>query len=81
VRCSVPPAIDGGPVGITLGPDGNLYVALWISQQLGRLDQSGRLVQTWNVPGALLVASSHGDLWLTDPFNDSVARVHVTCDR
>lgn len=70
--------IDGGPVGITVGPDGNLYVALWTSRQLGRLDLSGHLTQTWAVPGALLVASSHGELWLTD-FSNSVASVHVTC--
>jgi virginiamycin B lyase len=71
--------IDGGPVGITLGPDGNLYVALWTSQQLGRLDPSGHLTNTWNVPGALTVGSSRGDLWVADPFHDSVASVHVTC--
>ena len=71
--------IDGGPVGITVGPDGNLYVALSTSHQLGRLDLSGHLTRTWTVPGALQVAGSHGDLWLTDPFQDSVTRVHVTC--
>jgi virginiamycin B lyase len=71
--------IDGGPVGITVGPDGDLYVALSASQQLGRLDQSGHLRQTWDVPGALLVAGSRGHLWVTDPFHHSVASVHVTC--
>jgi virginiamycin B lyase len=71
--------IDGGPVGITMGPDGNVYVALWNSHQLGRLDSAGHLVRTWTVPGALQVASSRGELWLTDPFADSVASVHINC--
>lgn len=71
--------IDGGPVGITLGPDGGLYVALWNSQQLGRLDQSGHLTQTWDAPGALQVAPSHGDLWLTDSLRNKVVSIHTTC--
>ena len=70
--------IDGGPVGITAGPDGHLYVALWVSRQLGRLDLSGHLTGTWRVPGALQVASSRGELWLTDPYETSVASVHVS---
>jgi virginiamycin B lyase len=73
--------IAGGPVGITVGPGGKLYVALWNSRQLGRLDGSGRLTRTWAVPGALQVAGSRGDLWLTDPFAPSVASVHPTCGR
>jgi streptogramin lyase len=60
--------IDGGPVGITVGPDGNLHVALWSSHQLGRLDLTGHLTRTWAVPGALQVAGSRGDLWLTDTY-------------
>jgi virginiamycin B lyase len=71
--------IAGGPVGITVGPDNNLYVALWFSHQLGRIDSTAHLVRTWTVPGALQVAGSHGDLWLTDAFSNTVARVHVTC--
>jgi virginiamycin B lyase len=71
--------IAGGPVGITLGPDDTIYVALWTSQQLGRIDLSGHLTRTWAVPGALQVASSRGELWLTDPLADTVASVHVTC--
>jgi virginiamycin B lyase len=71
--------IDGGPVGISLGPDGSLYVALWNSRQLGRLDLLGRLSQTWSVPGALVVASSRGELWLADPLRNTVASVRTTC--
>jgi virginiamycin B lyase len=75
-------AVDGGPVGITVGPDGDLYVALWLSSQLGRLDSAGHLARTWDVPGALIVGSSQGALWLTDPFTDaggSVTRVRPNC--
>jgi len=72
-------SIDGGPVGITVGPDGNLYVALWFSHQLGRVDATGHLTRTWDVPGALQVAASHGDFWLTDAFANSVSSVHITC--
>jgi virginiamycin B lyase len=71
--------VPGGPVGITNAPDGHLYVALYTSAQLGRLDRTGHLTRTWDVPGALQVAASHGNLWLTDPFGDTVTSVHVTC--
>jgi virginiamycin B lyase len=71
--------IAGGPVGLTVGPDGNMYVALWLSKQLGRLDLNGQLTRTWSVPGSLLVGSSRGELWLTDPFRNAVASVHVNC--
>jgi hypothetical protein len=57
-----------------------VYTALWTSKQLGRLDSSGHVVQTWDVPGALQIAASQGALWVTDPFSGSpgtVARVRL----
>ena len=71
--------IDGGPVGITVGPDHHLYTALWNTHQLARLDPTGHIVRTWEVPGALLVAADQHALWLTDPFADTVAQVRPHC--
>ncbi len=71
--------IAGGPVGITVGPDQHVYAALWNSRQLARLSGSGHIQRTWQVPGALQVASSDGRLWLTDPFQNSVASVRIGC--
>lgn len=71
--------IAGGPVGITVGPDQHVYAALWNSRQLARLNGSGHIQRTWQVPGALQVSSSDGKLWLTDPFRISVASVRVDC--
>ena len=71
--------VVGGPVGITVGPDHHVYAAMWNAHQLARLDSRGHVTTTWTVPGALIVASSRGALWLTDPFAKTVARVRIDC--
>jgi len=71
--------LAGGPVGITLAPDGHLYVALFLAAQLAQLDSAGHVAHAWDVPGALQVAASHGRVWVTDPFGDTVSRVAVAC--
>lgn len=74
--------IVGGPVGITLAPDGHLYTVLYTSGQLARLDHSGHVQRTWTLPGAVgalqVVFSDHA-LWVTDPFGDLVFRVQIPC--
>ncbi len=72
--------VAGGPVGITLAPDGHLYAAMFLSAQLAQLDDHGQVARTWDVPGALQVAASQGALWVTDPFTDTVSEVRTHCD-
>lgn len=71
--------IAGGPVGITLAPDGHLYTALWFSSQVAQLDAQGHIARTWDVGGALQVAASQGRIWAADPFNNSLSRVQTQC--
>jgi virginiamycin B lyase len=73
--------VDGGPVGITLAPDGHLYAAMFLSSQLAQLDDHGHVSRTWDVPGALQVAASQGALWVTDPFGNTLSQVRTHCDR
>jgi virginiamycin B lyase len=73
--------IDGGPVGITVGRDGQLYVALDFGHAVGRVNLHGAVTGTWALPGAntpLQIATGTGqDLWVTD-IADTVFHVTVT---
>jgi virginiamycin B lyase len=73
--------IDGGPVGITVGRDGQLYVVLFLGKQVARVNLHGTVTGTWDLPGAvtpLLIATGRGqDLWVTDYSANAVFRVSV----
>jgi virginiamycin B lyase len=72
--------LAGGPVGLTIGPDGHMYAALWLANQVARLNDDGSIAKSWNLPGgALLVAPSRDSIWATNPFTDKVTRVRVAC--
>jgi virginiamycin B lyase len=68
-----------GPVGITLGKDGQLYLASFFDNALLRMNLSGQITGTWALPGAggpLQVAPGFGlDIWITDTFGNQVYRV------
>jgi streptogramin lyase len=70
--------VAGGPVGITVGADGQLYVALFLSAGVARLNLQGTVTGTWSLPRGhdpLQIATGfHRDLWVTD--RDAV--FHVT---
>jgi virginiamycin B lyase len=77
--------VDGGPVGITVGKDGQLYTVLnnlfapSTADAVVRLDLGGQVTGEWPLPGAggpLLIATGFGlDLWVTDTFGGNVYRV------
>jgi len=71
--------VEGGPVGITAGRDGALYVVLANSRELAMVDLSGRVTGRWTLPGAdlpLQVATGQGrDIWVTDGSGGHVYRV------
>ncbi|MDT4940053.1 MAG: virginiamycin lyase, partial [Pseudonocardiales bacterium] len=72
--------LAGGPVGLTVGPDGHLYAALWDAKQIARLHDDGSLDRTWDLPhGALLVAAGPDSIWATNAFDDSVTSVQLSC--
>jgi virginiamycin B lyase len=71
--------IAGGPVGITVGKDGQLYVDLSNAGAVARVDLSGQVTGRWALPGAvttLLIATGFGlDIWVTDSFGGKLYRV------
>jgi virginiamycin B lyase len=72
--------LAGGPVGLAVGPDGHMYVALYTANQVARLLDDGSIDKTWDLPhGALLVAAGPDSMWATNGFDDSVARVRLSC--
>lgn len=62
--------VAGGPVGITVGKDGQLYVDLFSSGGVDRVDLDGAVTGHWDLPGAvgpLQIATGFGlDIWVTD---------------
>lgn len=71
--------VPGGPVGITVGKDGQMYVALFFGRAVARINTSGALTGSWTLPGAkgpLLVATGFGhDIWVTDSASGKIYRV------
>jgi virginiamycin B lyase len=71
--------VEGGPVGITVGKDGQLYTALFTAPGLDRVNLHGKVTGHWDLPGAagtLQVATGFGlDIWVTDSFGGKVYRV------
>ena len=71
--------IAGGPVGITVGKDGQLYIAMFSAGALDRIDLAGQLTGHWELPGAvgvLQVATGFGlDIWVTDSSGGQLFRV------
>jgi virginiamycin B lyase len=69
--------LPGGPVGITAGKDGQLYVALFFTHGLDRIDPAtGQVTGHWDLPGALQAATGTGlTIWVADNFGGKVYRV------
>jgi virginiamycin B lyase len=68
--------MPGGPVGITVGRDGQLYTALFSAGGVARFDISGQVTGTWTLPGAvgpLQISTGLGlDIWVADAFGGNV---------
>ena len=71
--------IAGGPVGIAVGKDGQLYVDLTFAPGVDRVNLDGQVTGHWDLPGAvapLQVATGFGlDIWGTDTFGGKIYRV------
>jgi virginiamycin B lyase len=68
-----------GPVGITVGNDGEFYLASFTDGALLRMNLNGEVTGIWPLPnagGPLQVATGFGlDIWVTDTFGNQVDRV------
>jgi virginiamycin B lyase len=71
--------VEGGPVGITVGKDCQLYMALFTSGGVARAALDGTVTGEWDLPGAvgvLQIAPGFGrDIWITDTFGDQLFRL------
>jgi len=71
--------ISGGPVGITVGKDGQLYIVLSSAGAVDRVNLDGQVTGHWDLPGAmqaLQIATGFGlDIWVTDNFGGKLYRV------
>lgn len=71
--------VDGGPVGITVGKDGQLYTVLFSDASVARLNLQGQVTGEWSLPGAggpLQIAQGTGlDLYVTDTFGGGLYRL------
>jgi virginiamycin B lyase len=71
--------IAGGPVGITVGKDGQLYVDLTNAPGVDRIDMAGRVTGHWDLPGGVaplqIAAGFSLDIWVTDAFGGTIYRV------
>ncbi len=71
--------IVGGPVGITVGRDRQLYVALSNAGAIARVNLDGQVTHRWALPGAVLplqITTGFGlDIWVTDGSGGKIFRV------
>jgi virginiamycin B lyase len=71
--------IAGGPVGITVGRDRQLYVDLYSADAVARVDLDGQVTGQWTLPGAvgpLQITTGFGfDLWVTDNAGGQIYRL------
>ena len=73
-------ALPGGPVGITVGKDGRLYVALSTANAIAQVDLAGNATGQWQLPaaatGPLQITTGFGlDIWATRPSDGTVLRL------
>ena len=73
--------IAGGPVGIAVGKDGQLYLDLFLAPGVDRVNLQGQVTGHWGLPGGvgpLLIATGFGlDIWVTDSTGGKIYRVTV----
>jgi virginiamycin B lyase len=71
--------LEGGPVGLTVGKDCQLYVALTSAGAVARVNLHGTVTGQWDLPGAvgvLQIAPGFArDIWITDTFGDHLFRL------
>jgi virginiamycin B lyase len=71
--------VAGGPVGITVGRDRQLYVDLFTARAVARVNLNGKVTGRWALPGAggpLLITTGFGlDIWVTDTLGGKIYRL------
>jgi streptogramin lyase len=72
-------SIDRGPLGITAGPDGNLWFTEYSDNQIGRITPDGAVTEfPTPTPGSqpqALTAGPDGNLWFTELNGNNIGRI------
>src|SRR2546427_4600664 len=73
------PTQSSGPLGITAGPDGNLWFTEFSSNSIGRITTSGIITEfpipTTNSGPIRITAGPDGNLWFTENFGNKIGRI------
>jgi len=71
--------LKGGPLGITPGPGGRMYVSLYAAHALAQVNLHGEVLRTWHLTGASsafqVAPGVDGTVWVTDDNGGRVYRV------
>jgi virginiamycin B lyase len=73
------PTANGGPTGITVGPDGNLWFTEWFGNKIGRLTPAGQVTE-FPIPTLQsfpdgITAGPDGNLWFTENQGNRIGRI------
>jgi len=73
------PSADSAPLGVTAGPDGNLWFTEYSANQIGRITPSGAITE-FAIPTADsapfgITAGPDGNLWFTEYFANQIGRI------
>src|SRR5207248_2013377 len=75
----VPPGAEDLPLGITLGPDSNLWFANEGGRTIARINPGAGTITTFVVPNGIdpryIVAGPDGNLWFNDLGGDFIGKV------
>lgn len=73
------PTAGGGPHGITVGPDGNLWFAENPGRKIGNVTTSGTFIEYSPPTGPItidIVAGPDGNLWFTEETANKIGRLN-----
>jgi streptogramin lyase len=79
------PTSNAGPVGITVGPDGNLWFTEKSAGQIGEINPTTHAVTEFATPTAnsnplQITVGPDGNLWFTESTADQVGEINPTTD-
>ena len=79
------PTIGSGPVGITAGPDGNLWFTEYNSNKIGEINPTTHAITEFPIPDAELTTGSYGittgadgNLWFTEEAGNKIGQINPT---
>ena len=73
------PTVDARPLGLTVGPDGNVWFVEFLGNKVGRITRPGHVdefpIPTPNSTPDAIVTGSDGNLWFTEVAGNKIGRI------